>query len=152
LGNKQIKSDSKSSNRHSKISVKKMPRWKLVTEFSIDSAHYIKGYNGPCGRLHGHTYRIKIEAVANQLYSSEFVPHQVMVADFRTLRWAKQDVINGGLDHCVLNEVLPPEYETTAEMIAQYIYDETKKRLPEGVKLKIGVSETANSWVEYEDD
>jgi 6-pyruvoyltetrahydropterin/6-carboxytetrahydropterin synthase len=129
-----------------------MPRWKLVTEFSIDSAHYIKDYKGPCGRLHGHTYRIKIEATANQLYSSEFVPHKVMVADFRTLRWAKQDVTKGGLDHCVLNEVLPPEYETTAEMIAQYIYDKTKKLLPEGVKLKVAVSETPSSWVEYEDD
>ncbi|MFB2982990.1 6-pyruvoyl tetrahydropterin synthase family protein [Microseira sp. BLCC-F43] len=129
-----------------------MPRWKLVTEFSIDSAHYIKDYKGPCGRLHGHTYRIKIEATANQLYSSEFVPHKVMVADFRTLRWAKQDVTKGGLDHCVLNEVLPPEYDTTAEMIAQYIYDKTKKLLPEGVKLKVAVSETPSSWVEYEDD
>ncbi|HAX77078.1 MAG TPA: 6-pyruvoyl tetrahydrobiopterin synthase [Cyanobacteria bacterium UBA11372] len=129
-----------------------MPRWKLVTEFSIDSAHYIKNYKGPCGRLHGHTYRIKIEATANQLYSSEFVPNKVMVADFRTLRWAKQDVTKGGLDHCILNEVLPPEYETTAEMIAQYIYDQTKKRLPEGVKLKVAVSETPSSWVEYEDD
>lgn len=129
-----------------------MPRWKLVTEYSIDSAHYIKNYKGPCGRLHGHTYRIKIEATANQLYSSEFVPNKVMVADFRTLRWAKQDVTKGGLDHCILNEVLPPEYETTAEMIAQYIYDETKKRLPEGVKLKVAVSETPSSWVEYEDD
>lgn len=129
-----------------------MPRWKLVTEFSIDSAHYIKDYKGPCGRLHGHTYRIKIEATADQLYASEFVPNKVMVADFRTLRWAKQDVTKGGLDHCVLNEVLPPEYETTAEMIAQYIYDHTKLRLPEGVKLKVGVSETPSSWVEYEDD
>ncbi|HAA31497.1 MAG TPA: 6-pyruvoyl tetrahydrobiopterin synthase [Cyanobacteria bacterium UBA11369] len=129
-----------------------MPRWKLVTEFSLDSAHYINDYKGPCGRLHGHTYRIKIEATANQLYSSEFVPHKVMVADFRTLRWAKQDVTKGGLDHCVLNEVLPPEYETTAEMIAQYIYDKTKKLLPEGVKLKVAVSETPSSWVEYEDD
>lgn len=129
-----------------------MPRWKLVTEFSIDSAHYINDYKGSCGRLHGHTYRIKIEATANQLYSSEFVPNKVMVADFRTLRWAKQDASKGGLDHCVLNEVLPPEYETTAEMIAQYIYDKTKKLLPEEVKLKVAVSETPTSWVEYEDD
>jgi 6-pyruvoyltetrahydropterin/6-carboxytetrahydropterin synthase len=74
-----------------------------------------------------------------------------MVADFRTLRWAKQDVTKGGLDHCLLNEVLPAEYETTAEMIAKYIYDETKKRLPEDVHLKVHVSETANSWVEYEE-
>ena len=34
-------------------------------------------------------------------------PQPVMVADFRTLRWAKQDLLKGGLDHSVLNEVLP---------------------------------------------
>ncbi|UWU48123.1 hypothetical protein [Limnospira platensis] len=37
-------------------------------------------------------------------------------------------------------------------MIAKFIYDETKKRVPEGVQLKVMVSETANSWVEYEDE
>jgi len=44
-----------------------------------------------------------------------------MVANFRTLRWAKQDLLKGGLDHSVLNEVLPESYEITAEMIAQYV-------------------------------
>jgi 6-pyruvoyltetrahydropterin/6-carboxytetrahydropterin synthase len=75
-----------------------------------------------------------------------------MVADYRTLRWAKRDLLKGGLDHCVLNDVLPEGYETTAEMIAQYIYDKTKTDLPDGVKLKVAVSETPGSWAEYEDD
>jgi 6-pyruvoyltetrahydropterin/6-carboxytetrahydropterin synthase len=75
-----------------------------------------------------------------------------MVADFRTLRWAKQDMLKGGFDHAVLNDVLPEGYETTSEMIAQYIHEQTKKQLPEGVKLKVSVSETPNSWVEYDDE
>jgi 6-pyruvoyltetrahydropterin/6-carboxytetrahydropterin synthase len=102
--------------------------------------------------MHGHTYRVKIEATSHQLHASEYCPHAVMVTDFRTLRWAKQDALKGGLDHCVLNEVMPAEYDTTAEMIAQYIYEKTKKQVPDGVKLKVSVSETPNSWVEYEDD
>ncbi|MFM6156876.1 MAG: 6-pyruvoyl trahydropterin synthase family protein [Cuspidothrix sp.] len=129
-----------------------MPKWKLTTEFTFESAHYIKDYKGPCGRMHGHSYKVRIEAQSATLNSSEYCPHPVMVADFRSLRWAKKDVTQGGLDHCILNEVLPPEYETTAEMIAKYIYDETKKRLPINIKLKVAVSETANSWAEYEDD
>ncbi len=127
-----------------------MPKWKLVTEFTFDSAHFIKDYDGPCGRMHGHTYKVRVEATSPKLHPSQYCPHPVMVADFRSLRWAKQDMAKGGLDHSVLNEVLPEEYETTAEMIAQYIYDETKKRVPEDVQLKIVVSETPNSWVEYE--
>lgn len=129
-----------------------MPKWTLKTEFSFDAAHFIRDYDGPCGRMHGHTYRVRVEAMSPKLHASEFCPHPVMVADFRSLRWAKKDVLKGGLDHCVLNEVLPEGYETTAEMIAQYIYDRTKKDLPEGVKLKVAVSETPNTWAEYEDD
>jgi len=99
--------------------------------------------------MHGHTYTVRVEARSSQLHGSEFCPHAVMVADFKTLRWAKRDVTQGGLDHCVLNEVMPPEYETTAEMIAQFIYDRTHDRLPPGIALKVGVSETPNSWAEY---
>lgn len=129
-----------------------MPKWKVTTEFTFDAAHYIRDYDGPCGRMHGHTYRVRMEATSRQLHASEYCPHPVMVADFRTLRWAKQDLLKGGLDHSVLNEVLPESYETTAEMIAQYIYEKTKKQLPSDVKLKVAVSETPNSWAEYEDD
>lgn len=129
-----------------------MPKWKLTTEFSFDSAHYIKDYDGPCGRMHGHTYRVKLEVTSNQLYPSEYCPHPVMVSDFRTLRWAKRDSTVGGLDHCVLNEVMPEGYATTAEMIAKFIYDKTKEMLAEDIKLKVSVSETPNSWAEYEDD
>ncbi|MDC0833970.1 6-carboxytetrahydropterin synthase [Geitlerinema sp. CS-897] len=128
-----------------------MPKWTLTTEFTFDSAHYIEDYNGPCGRLHGHTYRVRVTASSTTLHPSEYCPHPVMVADFRSLRWAKRDSTKGGLDHGVLNELLPKEYATTAEEIARYIYNETKQRVPEGVTLKVRVSETPNSWVEYED-
>jgi 6-pyruvoyltetrahydropterin/6-carboxytetrahydropterin synthase len=129
-----------------------MPKWKLTTEFTFEAAHFIRDYNGPCGRMHGHSYKVRVEATSNQLHPSEFCPNPVMVADFRSLRWAKRDALKGGLDHSILNEVMPEAYETTAEMIAQYIYDKTKKQLPDGVRLKVCVSETPNSWAEYEDD
>mgnify|MGYP000161024334 CR=1 FL=1 len=129
-----------------------MPQWKLSTEFNFSAAHYIADYDGPCGRMHGHTYTVRVEARAGQLYASEFCPHPVMVADFRTLRWARRDALQGGLDHGVLNELLPPEYATTAEMIAKYIYDRTKAELPQGIEIKVMVSESPHSWAEYGDD
>jgi 6-pyruvoyltetrahydropterin/6-carboxytetrahydropterin synthase len=127
-----------------------MAKWKLVTEFTFDNAHFLKDYDGSCSRMHGHTYKVRVEATSSKLHPSEYCPHPIRVADFRSLRWAKQDMTKGGLDHSVLNEVLPEGYETTAEMMAQYIYDETKKRVPDDVRLKVVVSETPNSWVEYE--
>jgi 6-pyruvoyltetrahydropterin/6-carboxytetrahydropterin synthase len=127
-----------------------MPKWKLSTEYTFDAAHFIRDYDGPCGRMHGHTYRVRIEATSHQLQASEYCPHPAMVADFRTLRWAKKDALKGGLDHCVLNEVMPDNYETTAEMIAQYIHEKTCKMLPDYIQLKVCVSETPDSWAEYE--
>lgn len=129
-----------------------MPKWTLTTEYDFEAAHFIRDYKGPCGRMHGHHYRVQMEVSSRQLHRSEFCPHEVMVADFRTLCWGKQDMAVGGLDHCVLNDVLPQGYETTAEMIAQYIFEETKLKLPDGVSLKVKVSETPDSWVAYEDD
>jgi 6-pyruvoyltetrahydropterin/6-carboxytetrahydropterin synthase len=129
-----------------------MPKWKLSTEFTFDSAHCIDDYDGPCGRIHGHTYRVRVEAVSRRLHTSDYCPHPVMVADFRTLRWAKRDVEKGGLDHGFLNDLLPAGYATTAEMIAQFIYEKTKAMLPPDVQLKVAVAETPGSWVEYEDD
>lgn len=125
-----------------------MPKWTAEVEFTFDAAHKIDDYDGPCGRLHGHTYRVRLWASTNELVSSEYCPHPVMVSDFRTLKWAKKDVSKGGLDHCYLNDVMP--YATTAECIAQYIHEETQKRVGDSIKLKVSVSETPNSWVVYE--
>jgi 6-pyruvoyltetrahydropterin/6-carboxytetrahydropterin synthase len=129
-----------------------MPNWKISTEFHFAAAHMIRDYDGPCGRMHGHNYLVRVEAKSDRLHRSQYCPNAVMVADYRTLKWAKKDVTQGGLDHCVLNEVMPPEYETTAEMIAQFIYDKTRAMLPEGILLTIAVSESPNAWAYYGDE
>lgn len=130
--------------------------WKLVTEFTFDSAHVIVGYDGPCGRLHGHTYRVKMELESSTLRSSECVDRAIMVADFKTLKWAKKDIDAGGLDHAYLNDLLGDD--TTAEVIAQYVYRETLRRIKQSLsendsgddlKLKVSIWETADSYCEY---
>ncbi|HVR10544.1 MAG TPA: 6-carboxytetrahydropterin synthase, partial [Thermoanaerobaculia bacterium] len=52
-----------------------------------------------------------------------------MVLDFADLKAIVQDVL-GPFDHRVLNEVPPfDERNTTAELLAQYVYDEVSKRV-----------------------
>ena len=29
--------------------------------FTFDAAHYLEDYDGPCARMHGHTYRLEVE-------------------------------------------------------------------------------------------
>lgn len=124
-----------------------MPKWTLHTEFKFDAAHLIEGYDGKCGRMHGHSYKVQVSAESNKLNPSKYLETSDMVCDFRELKWAAKDAEKGGFDHGVLNELV--ELNPTAERIAEYIYKETDRRIPDGIKLTITVWETENSWVEY---
>jgi len=124
-----------------------MPTWTLHTEFKFDAAHYIDGYDGKCGRMHGHTYKVHISAKSHKLNPSKYLKSADMVCDFKELKWAASDGKKGGLDHTVLNESIP--VATTAERIAEYIYKETMARIAAAIELKVTVWETDTSWVEY---
>tara|TARA_R100001143_G_C3361139_1_gene136030 strand:- start:25703 stop:26092 length:390 start_codon:yes stop_codon:yes gene_type:complete len=126
-----------------------MPTWILHTEFKFDAAHFIDGYDGKCGRMHGHTYKVHVSAKSHKLNPSKYLKTADMVCDFKELKWAAVDGKKGGLDHTVLNESIP--VATTAERIAEYIHKETKARIPDDIELIITVWETETSWVEYTD-
>lgn len=132
--------------------------WKLTTEFTFDAAHTITGYDGPCGRLHGHTYRVRLELQSDRLRSSAHLNRDAMVADFKTLKWAKKDVDAGGLDHMNLNDHPEIGENSTAEVIAQVIWHETMRRVrgnldlqdaATDLKLKVTLWETSDSSCEY---
>lgn len=126
-----------------------MPTWILNTEFKFDAAHFIDGYDGKCGRMHGHSYKVRVTAKSHKLNPSKYLSTPDMVCDFKELKWPAKDAERGGLDHGMLNDLL--EISTTAERVAEYIHQETKKRIPEGIELTITVWETDTSWVEYTD-
>lgn len=127
-----------------------MPTWKLHTEYKFDAAHLIEGYEGKCGRMHGHTYKVHVTASSSELHKSENLDQKDMVCDFGELKWPAKGAEKGGLDHSVLNEVLP--VNPTAERIVEFIYKETKQRIPKGVNLKVTLWETDTCWVEYTED
>ncbi len=127
-----------------------MPTWKLNTEFTFDAAHAIEDYDGKCGRIHGHSYRVRVTAESHHLNPSKYLKTPDMVCDFRELKWAGRDAEKGGFDHSLLNERVP--VVTTAERLAEYIHVETRKRIPGGIRLTVTVWETPDSWVEYTDD
>lgn len=126
-----------------------MATWTLHTEFKFDAAHFIEGYDGKCGRMHGHTYKVHIAAKSHKLNPSKYLKTPDMVCDFKELKWAAADSKKGGFDHAVLNDCIP--VATTAERIAEYIHKETKKRIPAEIDLRVTVWETESSWVEYTD-
>lgn len=127
-----------------------MPCWTLHTEFKFDAAHFIEEYDGKCGRMHGHSYKVHISAKSHHLNSSKYLETDDMVCDFNELKWAARGSEKGGLDHSVLNEEMP--VNPTAERIAEFIYKETQQRIPGGIQLKVTVWETENCWVEYSEE
>ena len=42
--------------------------YKIRIEESFDSAHFLAGYDGKCSNLHGHRWRIVMEAKADKLH------------------------------------------------------------------------------------
>ena len=126
-----------------------MPTWTLHTEFKFDAAHFIDGYDGKCGRMHGHTYKVHMKAKSHKLNPSAYLKTSDMVCDFKELKWAAKDSERGGFDHGVLNVLM--QENTTAERIAEYIHQETKKRIPSRIELEVTVWETETSWVSYTD-
>lgn len=91
----------------------KGPEITVVKEATFDSAHYLPCYDGPCHRLHGHTYRLQV-GVRGHVSSGTG-----MVCDFVELKKAMKTYVDM-LDHQLLNEIEDPTFPNrcpTAELM-----------------------------------
>ena len=108
----------------------------LTKEFAFDAAHKLLNYKGPCGRLHGHTYRLRVTI-------SGAVQKNGMVMDFADLKKIVTERVLAKLDHTYLNRVIK---QPTAENIVSWIWHQVEKYLP---LYEIKLWETPNSFVTY---
>ncbi len=129
------------------------PKFTIFKDFQISAAHAIRGHTRGCQNLHGHNYRVRVHATASEL------DELGMVVDFADLKAVISEVV-GPFDHRVINEVAPfDEINTTAELIAQWVYREVAARvarLPtarDRVRIdRVEVWETPTSCAIYEED
>ena len=97
----------------------------IFKDFSFAAAHAIRGHTRGCQNLHGHNYRVRVHLRARRL------DELGMVLDFADLKAIMQEIL-GPFDHRVINEVPPfDQRNTTAELLAEYVFGEVGKRLPE---------------------
>lgn len=116
-----------------------MYRLRIETEF--DAAHKLKGYQGKCANLHGHTWKVEAFILGEKLDSVG------MIIDFGLLKNRLKDITEC-LDHSYLNDK-PEIGNPTSENMAKHIFDKMKN-LPEGIKLeRIRIWESPRSWCEY---
>jgi 6-pyruvoyltetrahydropterin/6-carboxytetrahydropterin synthase len=118
---------------------------RICKSFTLEAAHSLPNHAGKCARLHGHSYRVEVEA-AGEVKPATGASDEGMVLDFAELgdAWAG---LHARLDHQFLNDVLPPEAgPTTAENLAAWMLGELRRQVPEVCAVR--VYETAKSWAE----
>jgi 6-pyruvoyltetrahydropterin/6-carboxytetrahydropterin synthase len=107
------------------------------------SAHFLRGYEGKCKNLHGHTWRIEV-AVANDTLNE-----LGMVADFGVLKKELNELIDT-MDHAALNEqTYFQSHNPTTENIARYIYRKYAEKVAPLKVCKVQVWESDTSGVTY---
>jgi 6-pyruvoyltetrahydropterin/6-carboxytetrahydropterin synthase len=119
---------------------------KVVTDFA--SAHTLRGYPGACSRMHGHNWKVELEAVATQLDDVG------MGVDFKVMKQAAREV-GDRLDHRYLNELEPfTKINPTAENIAAYMYKEISVRInSDTIKVTaLTLWETERACVRYSEE
>jgi 6-pyruvoyltetrahydropterin/6-carboxytetrahydropterin synthase len=111
-----------------------------------DAAHFLRKHKGKCERLHGHRYVVEVAVRVAELNEAG------IAFDFVDLKSRLRELAEE-LDHQNLNDL--PQFEgleTSAEVQAQYFYEELGRRLPPDIApglLYARVWETPTQWAEY---
>ncbi len=119
---------------------------KIVTDFAC--AHTLRDYPGDCKRMHGHNWKLEVEAVATSLDEAG------MGVDFKVIKNAAR-ALTKTLDHRYLNDIPPFDTQNpTAENIAAYFYGSLSRTLNnERVRVSaVTLWETERACVRYTDD
>jgi len=91
--------------------------FELSIKGDFASAHFLKGYDGPCKDLHGHTWKVEVVLQSDQLNSVG------LVVDFKEIKKQLKDFLMA-IDHVNLNELSYfKEINPSTENLAKYIYD-----------------------------
>lgn len=117
----------------------------VTKEFTFDSCHCLKEYEGKCKNMHGHTYILQISMKGK-------VDYRGLVIDFNDIKAIVNEHIIEKLDHVNLNDVL--DFNTTAENMSVWIYDilaEELFKLSTTIRVtRVRLWETPTSFATYE--
>ncbi len=147
--------------------------YRICKTIEVESGHMLSKHPDKCQFPHGHTRRVEIVLEAEELDAND------MVCDFKVVKAAIGELL-ASLDHAMCMNTEDPAFlefrerygdrvigfpceDPTTEVMARYVYDETKRRLTEYQKQKdcrfplreevritsVKAWETSSSWAEY---
>lgn len=118
-----------------------MARMEIFKEFIAEAAHRLPHVpaDHKCGRLHGHSFKIRLTV------RGEPDPVTGWVQDFSDIKAAFAPIY-AQLDHNYLNDI-PGLENPTSEVLARWIWDQTKPLLP--LLSAVEIFETCTSGCRY---
>ena len=117
--------------------------YELTITDSFSSAHFLRNYQGPCEKLHGHTWKLEITVRSTELNDLG------LVIDFQDLK-AKLKEFLQHLDHVCLNDLSAfGTNNPSTENLAKYIYQEFSKQCHPLELKSVRVWESENASVTY---
>ncbi|MBK7173271.1 MAG: 6-carboxytetrahydropterin synthase [Bacteroidales bacterium] len=143
-----------------------MTNIRLTKEFKFEMAHALKGYDGPCRHIHGHSYELYVTVIGQPL-QDDSSPKNGMLMDFGDLKKIVRNCIIDEFDHAlVLNklsadEFLPlksevfgktilVDYQPTSENMLIDFAERLIPLMPPQVKLhNLLLRETVTSYAEW---
>lgn len=139
---------------------------RVTKVFTMDFAHALFGYNGPCKNIHGHTYHLSVTLLGktDQDISKST---QGMVLDFSELKQIVHESIIDSFDHAlVINEKAPYaqlgifdsefekiirlDFQPTCENLLLHFVDLIQNKFDFNPKLmSMRLDETPTSYAEW---
>ena len=113
--------------------------FELMVEESFDAAHALRGYEGPCENLHGHTWKVQV------FLQGETLNKIGLLQDFKEIKSDLKEVL-ADFDHKLLNDAKPFDVENpSSENLARTVYRRMKKKVKLLSKVMVWESQTASA-------
>jgi 6-pyruvoyltetrahydropterin/6-carboxytetrahydropterin synthase len=139
---------------------------RITKEFLFEAAHALKGYDGPCRSIHGHSYELSV-TVAGIPSADPDSPKRGMVMDFGELKKIVKESVIDHFDHALVlcrdypeqafdrsgeafSKLIIVDYQPTSENLLADFADRIRPLLPANVRLvSMRLRETATSYAEW---
>lgn len=139
---------------------------RITKEFKFEMAHALKGYEGPCKNIHGHSYELFVTVIGKPI-DDEASSNNGMVIDFKLLKNIVRENIIENYDHALVlhkesaalinddskelyGKLVAVDYQPTSENMLIYFAAILRDKLPVNVKLySLLLRETVTSFAEW---
>ena len=139
---------------------------RVTKVFTFDMAHAVFGYDGPCKNIHGHTYRLSVTLIGEQI-ADETNPKHGMVIDFTDFKKIVKEQVVDVFDHTLVlkadtphakivglteqfERVIYSNYQPSCENLLLDMVEKISRHLPSDITIhNVKLEETPTSYAEW---